>query len=200
MSGGYFNRNTYAMREIADAIERDIARALQPKPEKVQEDYWTIYEKDCFGSYHSYKDYMSFGNYEDAESFLLRDKTIVKAEQKYADRRFFDDGVIFQSTKRYMSDTPDAEQIPVLYPIHHCYYDHYLYEADVLELLDETIDAMKEAYRQIRIAEIYAERVGWMMSGDDSEECFRERIKEDLTEFEKEYASKDWTYLDEDDE
>ena len=76
----------------------------------------------------------------------------------------------------------------------------YLYEADVLELLDETIDAMKEAYRQIRIAEIYAERVDWMMSGDDSEECFRERIKEDLTEFEKEYASKDWTYLDEDDE
>ncbi|WP_285827151.1 hypothetical protein [Bacteroides acidifaciens] len=200
MSGGYFNRNTYAMREIADAIERDIARALQPKPEKVQEDYWTIYEKDCFGSYHSYKDYMSFGSYEDAESFLLRDKTIVKAEQKYADRRFFDDGVIFQSTKRYMSDTPDAEQIPVLYSIYHCYYDHYLYEADVLELSDETIDAMKEAYRQIRIAEIYAERVDWMMSGDDSEECFRERIKEDLTEFEKEYASKDWTYLDEDDE
>ena len=200
MSGGYFNRNTYAMREIAVAIERDIARALQPTPEKVQEDYWTIYEKDCFGSYLSYKEYMSFGKYEDAESFLLRDKTIVKAEQKYAHRRFFDDGVIFQSTKRYMSDTPDAEQIPVLYSIHHCYYDHYLYEADVLELLDETIDAMKEAYRQIRIAEIYAERVGWMMSGDDSEECFRERIKEDLTEFEKEYASKDWTYLDEDDE
>lgn len=200
MSGGYFNRNTYAMREIADAIERDIARALQPKPEKVQEDYWTIYEKDCFGSYHSSKDYMSFGSYEDAESFLLRDKTIVKAEQQYADRRFFDDGVIFQSTKRYMSDTPDAEQIPVLYSICHCYYDHYLYEADVLELSDETIDAMKEAYRQIRIAEIYATRVDRMMSGDDSEESFRERIKEDLAEFEKEYASKDWTFLDEDDE
>ncbi len=49
MSGGYFDRSTYAMREIANTIERDIARALQPKPEKVQEDYWTIYEKDCFG-------------------------------------------------------------------------------------------------------------------------------------------------------
>ena len=69
-----------------------------------------------------------------------------------------------------------------------------------MELSDETIDAMKEAYRQIRIAEIYAERVDWMMSGDDSEECFRERIKEDLTEFEKEYASNDWSFLDEDDE
>ena len=144
MSGGYFDRSTYAMHEIADTIERDIARALKPKPEKIQEDYWTIYEKDCFGSYHSYKDFMSFGSYEDAESFLLRDKTIVKAEQKYADRRFFDDGVIFQSTKRYMSDTPDGGQIPVLYSIHHCYYDHYPYNADVLELSNETIDALKE--------------------------------------------------------
>ena len=77
MSGGYFDRSTYAMREIANTIERDIARALKPKPEKIQEDYWTIYEKDSFGSYHSYKDFMSFGSYEDAESFLLRDKVRV---------------------------------------------------------------------------------------------------------------------------
>ena len=200
MSGGYFDRSTYAMREIVDTMKRDIARALQSKPEKVYENYWTIYEKDSFGSYHSYKDYMSFASYEDAESFLLRDTTIVKAEQKYVDRQFFGDGVIFQSTMRYMSDTSDGEQIPVLYSIHHCYYDHYPYEADVLELSAETIDAMKEAYRQIRIAEIYATRVDWMMSGDDSEESFRERVKEDLAEFEKEYATKDWTYLDEDDE
>lgn len=198
MSGGYFDRSTYAMREIANTIERDIVRALKPKPEKIQEDYWTIYEKDCFGSYHSYRTYMDFGCYDDAESFLLRDKTIVKAEQKYAERFFNADDVIFQSTTHNMSDTPDGVQIPVLYSIHHCYYDRYPYNADVLELSDETINAMKEAYRQIRIAEIYAERVDWMMSGDDSEECLRERIKEDLAEFEKEYAIKDWTYLDED--
>ena len=195
MSGGYFDRSTYAMCEIADTIERDIARALQPKPEKVYENYWTIYEKDSFGSYHSYKDYISFASYEDAESFLLRDTTIVKAEQKYVGRQFFGDGVIFQSTTRYMSDTSDTEQIPVLYLIHHCYYDRYPDEADVLELSDETINVMKEAYRQIRIAEIYATRVDWMMSGDDSEESFRERMKEDLAEFEREYASKDWTFL-----
>lgn len=200
MSGGYFYRNTYAMREIANTIERDIARALKPKPEKIQEDYWTIYEKDSFGSYHSYRTYMDFGCCDDAESFLLRDKTIVKAEQKYTERFFNADDVIFQSTTRDMSDTPDGEQIPVLYSIHHCYYDRYPYNVDVVEWSDETISAMKEAYRQIRIAEIYAERVDWMMSGDDSEECFRERIKEDLEGFEKEYASKVWTYLDEDKE
>ena len=97
MSGGYFDRSTYAIREIADTMERDIARALQPKPEKEHMDYWVIYEKDSFSSFH-------------------------------------------------------------------------------------------------------ATRVDWMMSGDDSEESFRERIKGDLAEFEKEYATKDWTYLDEDDE
>ena len=200
MSGGYFNRNTYAMREIADAIERDIARALQPKPEKVQEDYWTIYEKDSFGSYHSYKDYMSFASYKDAESFLLRDTTIVKAEQKYVDRQFFGDGVIFQSTTRYMSDTSDGEQIPVLYSIHHCYYDRYPYDADVLNLSDETINVMKEAYRQMRIAEIYATRVDRMMSGDDGEEGLQERLSADLEAFGKEFQTKDWTCSYEDDE
>lgn len=70
----------------------------------------------------------------------------------------------------------------------------------MLELEENTIESMKEVYRQIRIAEIYAERVDWMMSGDDGEEDFRGRIEEDLAEFEKEYAAKDWTYLDEDDE
>lgn len=197
MSGGYFDRSTSAMRDIADTIERDIARALQPKPEKIQEDYWTIYEKDCFGSYHSYgREYMTFSSYKEAESFLLRDKTIVEAEQKYSDQHFFVEGVIFQSTKRYMSDTSDGEQIPVLYSIHHCYYDRYPDDADVLELSGETINTMKEAYRQICIAEIYAIRVDWMMNGDDGEESFHERIKEDLAEFEKGYMSKDWTCAD----
>ena len=189
------------MREIADTIERDIARVLQLKPMKIHKDYWTIYEKDNFGSYHSYgREYMTFSTYKEAESFLLRDKTIVKAEEKYSDQFFFVEGVIFQSTKRYMSDTSDGERVPVLYSIHHCYYDCYPDDADVLELSGKTINAMKEAYRQIRIAEIYATRVDWMMGGDDSEESFRERVKEDLEEFEKEYATKDWTYLDEDDE
>lgn len=77
-------------------------------------DYWVIYEKDSFSSFHNYNSYMKFASYEDAESFLLRDKTIIKAEQKYADL-FIADDIIFQSTTHNMSDTPDGEQIPVLY-------------------------------------------------------------------------------------
>ena len=97
-------------------------------------------------------------------------------------------------------DNSDGEQIPVLYSIHHCYYDRYPYDADVLNLSDETINVMKEAYRQMRIAEIYATRVDRMMSGDDGEEGLQERLSADLEAFGKEFQAKDWTCSYEDDE
>lgn len=203
MSGGYFDRNVYAIGEIAASIERDIARALQPKPEKIHKDYWTIYEHDSPCSCRSFGGwgYMTFDKYEEAESFLLSRKGIVKAEERYIDRRRFEDDVVFQSADSYMvGDMPNGERMPVLYTIHHCVYDHYPDNADVLELTDKTIETMKEAYKQIRIAEIYAMRIDWMMSGDDGEDSFRERIKEDLAEFKKKYAAKDWTDLNENEE
>ena len=39
MSGGYFDRNIYAIGEIVASIERDIARALRPKPEIILVDF-----------------------------------------------------------------------------------------------------------------------------------------------------------------
>lgn len=95
---------------------------------------------------------------------------------------------------------PNGEQMPVLYTIHHCVYDHYPDDADVLELTDKTIETMKEAYKQIRIAEIYAMRIDWMMSGDDGEDTLQERLNEDLEAFEKEFQAKDWACLYEDGE
>ena len=114
------------------------------------------------------------------------------------DLKLFSDPTQFQSTNQYMERVPNDEQIPVLYEIHHVVSDHYPYDEDVLELEDSTIEAMKEAYRILRLAGIYAKRIDWMMSGDDSEESMHKRLKEELEEFEKEYASKDWTILEED--
>ncbi len=45
---------------------------------------------------------------------------------------------------------------------------------------DEIIEAFKEAVKVLRIAQIYAHRIDWYMSGDDGEESFIERLKEDL--------------------
>lgn len=33
------------------------------------------------------------------------------------------------------------------------------------------------------MAQIYTQRIDWLVSGDDSEDSFRERLKEDLEEY-----------------
>lgn len=196
MSGGHFDHKQFWIREIADTIERDIAWALQPKPKKVHEDYWTIYEMDSFASSHIYPCYCkNFDSYEEAESYLTQHEVVVRAESKYAER-FFKDDTTFQSKVNFMNGTKDGERIPVLYAIHHCAYD----DVYVLELEDKTLETMKEAYHQLRIAEIYAQRIDWMISGDDSEETLQKRLQEELQAFEKEFRTKDWNAVDMGDE
>ena len=58
---------------------------------------------------------------------------------------------------------------------------------------ERTLEIMKDAYRQIRIAHIYAQRVDWMMSGDDSQESMQQRLEVDLRNFEEEFKNKNWT-------
>ena len=164
MSGGHFDYNQSLISEIADTIAIEIARALLPKPQKVHEDYWTIDEHDCPSSYHNYCSYHEFKTYEEAESFLLWDKSIVP-----------------------------ADPIPWLYTIHHCVFDHYPYDADVLDLNEETIETMKQAYLQLRKAYVYVQRVDWMLSGDDGEDTMQMRLKEELDAVQQEFDNKDWT-------
>jgi hypothetical protein len=52
---------------------------------------------------------------------------------------------------------------------------HYEYPKEVIEKL-------KEAVIVLRKAAVYAQRVDWLLSGDDGEETFLERLKKDLEE------------------
>jgi len=47
---------------------------------------------------------------------------------------------------------------------------------------DETIVEFKHAVELLRRAEIYATRIDWLLSGDDGENTFHERLKRDLDE------------------
>ena len=192
MSGGHFNYSQSLIREIADTIEIEIAKALLPKPQKVHEDYCTIEEHDCPCSYHDYCRYHKFKTYEEAERFLLSDKSIVPADHNYDISLIDKDDKVFRSTKLLMRGTKDAKPIPWLYTIHHCVYDHYPYDADVLELNEETIETMKQAYLQIRKAYVYAQRVDWMLSGDDGEDTMQTRLRKELDEVQQEFDTKDW--------
>ena len=44
----------------------------------------------------------------------------------------------------------------------------------------ETIGRFKEAIRALKRAYVYAQRIDWLVSGDDDEKTFHERLPEDL--------------------
>ena len=54
---------------------------------------------------------------------------------------------------------------------------------------DNIIEKFKEGYWKLREAEIYAQRIDWLLSGDDGENEFLKRLTEDLEELEKEQKS-----------
>lgn len=56
----------------------------------------------------------------------------------------------------------------------------------------ETIEKFKVAYQKLQEAYIYAQRIDWLLSGDDGEETFHERLKEDLEELEKNMKNETW--------
>ena len=54
------------------------------------------------------------------------------------------------------------------------------YKNEKESLKPETLDKIKEGKKILKQAYIYAQRIDWFLSGDDSEETFHKRLKEDL--------------------
>jgi hypothetical protein len=56
--------------------------------------------------------------------------------------------------------------------------NHYKYPDDVIE-------EFKKGVEILRRAQVYAQRIDWLISGDDGEESFHRRLKEDLDKLAK---------------
>jgi len=63
------------------------------------------------------------------------------------------------------------------------YYKEFPEALNHYEYPDEVIEKFKEAVKVLRIAEIYAHRVDWLLSGDDGEENFLKRLEQELKKF-----------------
>ena len=46
---------------------------------------------------------------------------------------------------------------------------------------EETINEFKKGIELLKKAQIYAQRIDWLISGDDGEETFHQRLSEDLS-------------------
>jgi hypothetical protein len=62
------------------------------------------------------------------------------------------------------------------------YYEEYPEERFEITYPKEIQDRMSEAVKALEIAHIYAQRVDWYLSGDDGDESFLRRLKEELNQ------------------
>jgi hypothetical protein len=60
------------------------------------------------------------------------------------------------------------------------WYKKYPEDLNHYALRDEIMAEFKKGYEILRKAEIYAQRMDWYLAGDDGEDSFLERLREDL--------------------
>ena len=71
------------------------------------------------------------------------------------------------------------------------WYEKYPEELNHYKYPDEVIEEFKKAAIAVGIAQIYIQRVDWLLSGDDGEESFLRRINEDLKELDDEQTQEE---------
>lgn len=57
--------------------------------------------------------------------------------------------------------------------------------SDEYAFTPETIAEFRKAVKLLRVAQVYAQRIDWLLSGDDGEDTFHERLAADLAELQK---------------
>jgi hypothetical protein len=60
------------------------------------------------------------------------------------------------------------------------WYSKYPEETYHHKYSDEVINEFKKGVELLKQAQVYAQRIDWLLSGDDGEETFLKRLKEDL--------------------
>lgn len=184
MSGGHFDYKQYSIGDIADSIVMEIARAKQPLPPltirkrvasklKTGENsftydgcYWNYFE-----SIDQVKEYFSrLGR----GTKIISEETLPNGEKEITiyHKRSEETRVFTSYTEEVYLDDDGRE---VYYP----------------EYTEETINEFKTAVRTLRMAQVYAQRIDWLICGDDGEESFHKRLSENLANITDEQIEKE---------
>ena len=164
MSGGHFNYQQYHIEDIANSIEQEIEEATKPKPPLVWKEGVSVFKK--IDDWHSIGIYMGFNTYNEAGKHLKKDKAY-----KFV-REYEKDG-------KRISEFMDGENLIEVKEIKYQEYEDGEYYS---EYSDETIQIFRDAVKILRKASVYAQRIDWLLSGDDVEESLKERLEEELKE------------------
>ena len=168
MSGGHFDYQQYYIDDIANSIEKEIEEAIKPKPPLVWREGVSVFKK--IDDWHSKGIYMGFKTYEEAVKNLKKDKAY-----KFI-REYEKDG-------KRISEFMGCDKLIEVKEIKYQEYEDGEYYPEYTE---ETIQIFKDAVKTLRKAAIYAQRIDWLLSGDDGEDNLKERLEKELKELEEE--------------
>lgn len=183
MSGGHFDYKQYCIGDIADSIVMEIARGALPLPPPTIRK--GVYSKVKTGEGRFSYDgryWNHFESIDEAKEYfrntggtkILSERTLPNGERELT--------VLHKRTNETMVFTSYTAEV---------YLDELGREIYQPEYSEETIKEFKNAIRTLRMAQVYAQRVDWLICGDDGEESFHERLAEGLSEITDDQIEKD---------
>lgn len=167
MSGGHFDYQQYYIDDIANSIEKEIEEAIKPKPPLVWREGVSVFKK--IDDWHSKGVYMGFKTYDEAVKNLKKDK-VYKFIREY------------EKDGKRISEFMGCDKLIEVKEIRYQEYEDGEYYPEYTE---ETIQIFKDAVKILRKAAIYANRIDWLLSGDDGEDNLKERLEKELKELEE---------------
>lgn len=176
MSGGAFDYAQYRIDDIINRIEEEIERATCERPPIVTKQGVAVYEitgKDSKSYCFNYR-FTCFDSAVEYFSRMDRYSLIGGASREGETSVLYKDiwtGEVYE-IKSYTYEEYEADEdgeIP--------FFPDYS---------EETIKEFRKGVAILKKAQVYANRIDWLMSGDDGEDNFHKRLKEKLKELEEE--------------
>jgi hypothetical protein len=174
MSGGHFDYQQHHIEDIAEHLEKDIVDvefAKEIGKVKKKQLYCYLVDTDSGSKYWPYWLMEMSNRYKTRDEFVksLRKRSDISER----DGKFFSNDNYGRYDGRY--------EVVVYERDHEEWADgNWYHEFEDPEILEE----FKKGLKILRTAAIYAQRIDWLLSGDDGEQSFKERLKEELDELE----------------
>lgn len=181
MSGGHFDYAQYRIDDIIGSIEREIEAATCERTELVKEDKIAVKSLDVYGyiryPYH-WQDFRSMEaaeKYFDAMGYVALERGEMQSGGSMAKMKSPIEGdivEIYSYTDEHYAPTEDGEEP---------YYRDWGWK---------TVAEFRRAVAVLKQAMVYANCIDYLLSGDDGEESFHERLKEELEKLKAEERCK----------
>lgn len=170
MSGGAFDYIQYRIDDIINRIEQEIHDATKPRPATQIIKYTPVYEMiTASGSVRlEYHPINHCKDLDEVRKVIKKNK--IKVIEDKGDKIIFEENGMTRYTYAVQYEEYPEEYDEDGYKVYPYYPD---YTEETLQEFRNGVDILRRAY-------IYVQRIDWLLSGDDGEESFHKRLREEL--------------------